>query len=98
MSITISKTKSTQRAHKALARRQRGDTMIEVLVTVIIIAVGVLGAAALQVTTLKNLSSSHSASVAAIVAEDFSERMRANPTAAMADNYVHPAAPTTFSD
>ena len=44
------------------ARRQRGDTMIEVLVTVIIIAVGVLGAAALQVTTLKNLSSSHSAS------------------------------------
>ena len=98
MSITTSKTESTQRAHKAVARRQRGDTMIEVLVTVIIIAVGVLGAAALQVTTLKNLSSSHSASVAAIVAEDFSERMRANPTAAMADNYVHTAAPTTFSD
>ena len=63
-------------------RSQRGDTMIEVLVTIIIIAVGVLGAAALQVTTLKNLSSSHSASVAAILTEDFSERMRANSGAA----------------
>jgi len=79
MSINISKSESAQPARKPLTRRQRGDTMIEVLVTVIIIAVGVLGAAALQVTTLKNLNSSHSASVAAIVAQDFSERMRANP-------------------
>jgi type IV pilus assembly protein PilV len=79
-------------------RSQRGDTMIEVLVTIIIIAVGVLGAAALQVTTLKNLSSSHSASVAAILAEDFSERMRANPTAALNDGYVHNAAPGAFPD
>jgi type IV pilus assembly protein PilV len=80
------------------ARRQRGDTMIEVLVTIIIIAVGVLGAAALQVTTLKNLSSSHSASIAAIVAEDFSERMLANPVATLADNYVHAAAPAAYPD
>jgi type IV pilus assembly protein PilV len=72
---------------------QRGDTMIEVLVTIIIIAVGVLGAAALQVTTLKNLNTSHSASVAAIMVEDFSERMRANPAAALANNYVHSEAP-----
>jgi type IV pilus assembly protein PilV len=83
---------------KVIGRRQRGDTMIEVLVTMIIIAVGVLGAAALQVTTLKNLNSSHSASVAAIVTEDFSERMRANPTAALANNYVHAAAPGAFPD
>ncbi len=79
-------------------RRQRGDTMIEVLVTLIIIAVGVLGTAALQVTTLKNLSSSHSASSAVILAEDFSERMRANPTAALNDGYVHNAAPVAFAD
>ncbi len=79
-------------------RSQRGDTMIEVLVTIIILAVGVLGAAALQVTTLKNLSSSHSASVAAILAEDFSERMRANPTEALNDAYVHDAVPGAFPD
>jgi len=79
-------------------RRQRGDTMIEVLVTIIVIAVGVLGAAALQVTTLKNLSSSHSATVAALVAEDLTERMRANPAATLADDYVHNAAPAAFPD
>lgn len=76
---------------QTLRRRQRGDTMIEVLVTIIVIAVGVLGAAALQVTTLKNLSSSHSATVAALVAEDMTERIRANPVGAA--NYVHSARP-----
>ncbi len=81
-----------------MRRGQRGDTMIEVLVTIIVIAIGVLGAAALQVTTLKNLSSSHSATVAALVAEDLSERMRANPDAALADDYVHNAAPAAFPD
>jgi len=79
-------------------RGQRGDTMIEVLVTIIIIAVGVLGTAALQVTTLKNLSSSHSASVAAILVEDLSERMQANPAEALNDAYVHTAAPVAFQD
>jgi type IV pilus assembly protein PilV len=72
--------------------------MIEVLVTVLILAVGVLGVAAMQVTTLKNLSSSHSSSVAEIFAEDFSERIRANPIAALANSYVHSAAPGTFPD
>jgi type IV pilus assembly protein PilV len=79
-------------------RGQRGDTMIEVLVTIIILAIGVLGTAALQVTTLKNLSSSHSASLAAILAEDFSERMRANPAEALADAYVHDTDPGAFPD
>jgi type IV pilus assembly protein PilV len=95
--------KTTQSKHARFAknpavRRQRGDTMIEVLVTMVIIAVGVLGTAALQVTTLKNLSSSHSASVAALVANDFSERMRANPTAALNNDYVHDSLPNTQTD
>jgi type IV pilus assembly protein PilV len=77
-----------------IPKKYRGDTMIEVLVTVLILAVGVLGVAAMQVTTLQNLNSSYSASVAEIIANDFSERMRANPTAALAGNYVHSAAPT----
>jgi len=89
---------SIKTAKPGRSQRQRGDTMIEVLVTIIILAVGVLGAAALQVTTLKNLSSSHSASVAAILAEDFSERMRANPTEALNDAYVHAAAPVAYPD
>ena len=96
----MSNTKSTQPARKSATRhqRQRGNTMIEILVTIVIIAVGVLGTAALQVTTLKNLSSSRSASVAAIVAQDFAERMRANPAAALAGDYDHSVAPTTTTD
>jgi type IV pilus assembly protein PilV len=80
------------------ARSQRGDTMIEVLVTTIIIAIGVLGSATLQVTALKNLASSHNSSVAAFVAEDFGERMRANPVAVLNDDYVHSTAPDTYPD
>jgi len=96
--MKINRSGFSPRAQRKVVRGQRGDTMIEVLVTIIILAVGVLGAAALQVTTLKNLSTSHSASAAAIIAEDLGERMRANPTAALADGYVHNAAPGVFPD
>jgi len=79
--------------------KYRGDTMIEVLVTVLILAVGVLGVAAMQVTTYQNLSISHSASVAALVADDFAERMRANGIEALADTYNHSADPgTAYTD
>jgi type IV pilus assembly protein PilV len=76
----------------------RGDTLIEVLITVLILAVGVLGVAAMQVTTLQNLNSSYSTSVAEIIAEDLSERMRANPTSALAGSYVHSAPPVPYPD
>jgi len=98
MSIETSKISHNQPKKMTVPRKCRGDTMIEVLVTVVILAVGVLGVAAMQVTTLQNLSSSYSASVAEIIADDFSERMRANPTAALADGYVHSVAPTAFPD
>ena len=98
MFVKTNQSKHARFAKNPAVRRQRGDTMIEVLVTMVIIAVGVLGTAALQVTTLKNLSSSHSASIAAIVADDFSERMRANPTAALNNDYVHAGAPGAYPD
>ena len=94
MFIEKSGLNSSPRRNIKVPRNYRGDTMIEVLVTVLILAVGVLGVAAMQVTTLKNLNSSNTAGIAGIVAVDFSERMRANPTAALADNYVHTTPPT----
>jgi type IV pilus modification protein PilV len=97
MFITANRSTQTTFPTAPTARRQRDDTMIEVLVTVII-ADGVPGAATLQVTTLKNLSSSHSASVAAIVAEDFGERMLAKPIAMNANAYVHSSAPAAYPD
>jgi len=93
MYIKTSKIRHSRFTGNPTVRRQRGDTMIEVLVTIIIIAVGVLGTAALQVTTLKNLSSSHSSSAAAMMADDLSERMRANPTAALDGEYDHTSKP-----
>ena len=80
-----------------MPRKYRGDTMIEVLVTVLILAVGVLGVAAMQVTTLQNLNISHSASTAGILADDFAERMRANGDEAKDNNtYDHTAKPLTI--
>ena len=94
----IKQTSSKHSIEPQCRRQQRGDTMIEVLVTILILAVGVLGVAAMQVTTLKNLNSSHSASIAAMLAEDFGERMRANNTAALDNSYVHSAAPTNVTN
>jgi type IV pilus assembly protein PilV len=79
-------------------RQQRGDTMIEILVTILVLAVGVLGVAAMQITTLKNLNSSHSASIASMLAEDFGERMRANSVGALANDYNHSAAPASVTN
>ncbi len=90
---------SHPRKSKAIVpRKYRGDTMIEVLVTVLILAVGVLGVAAMQVTTLKNLNSSNSAGVAAIVTNDFVERMRANGAEVLLGTYIHSNAPSTFTN
>lgn len=90
--------RNSKASNLKVRRRQRGDTMIEILVTILVLAVGVLGVAAMQITTLKNLNSSHSASIAAMLAEDFSERMRANSAAALANDYNHSAAPTEVTN
>jgi type IV pilus assembly protein PilV len=96
----IKTTESSERGSgkMMIPKKYRGETMIEVLVTVLILATGVLGVAAMQVTTLKNLNSSYSTSVAEITAENFVERMRANSVATLADDYVHSAAPSAFPD
>ncbi|MCH8106667.1 MAG: type IV pilus modification protein PilV [Proteobacteria bacterium] len=98
MFIKSGKLRDIRPGKLTIPRKYRGDTMIEVLVTVLILSVGVLGVAAMQVTTLKNLNSSYSASVAEIIASDFSERLRANPTEALAGNYEHGSKPTNFPD
>ncbi len=98
MSIRMNNISRTRQSKAIVPRKYRGDTMIEVLVTVLILAVGVLGVAAMQVTTLKNLNSSYSTGIAAIVTDDFVERMRANGAAVLADTYIHSAAPTGTTD
>ncbi len=66
---------------------QVGATMIEVLVTVVILSIGLLGMAGLQVRALKNAHGAHYRAQAAQYAYDMADRMRANRTAARAGAY-----------
>lgn len=60
--------------------RHAGMTLIEVLVTLVIISVGLLGVAALQITTVRNNQDAYVRSQAAMLASDMLDRMRANRT------------------
>ena len=61
-----------------IARAQSGITLIEVLVTVIILAIGFLGLASVQLLGTRNISNSNYRTLATIYAYDMAERMRAN--------------------
>ncbi len=71
-----------QRA-KAGSSKQRGFSLIEVLVTVLILAFGLLGVAGLLVKGVSNAASSEAMSKASQLAGDLADRMRANPTIAI---------------
>src|SRR5471032_2899795 len=61
-----------------LPRHQSGMTLIEVLVAVLILAVGLLGAAVIQLNALKYTDSSRMISQASFIAYDMLDRVRAN--------------------
>jgi type IV pilus assembly protein PilV len=55
-----------------------GFTLIEVLISMLVLAVGLLGLAGLQATSLKNNQSAYNRSQATQLAYDLADRMRAN--------------------
>jgi len=68
-------------------RSQKGLTLVEILVTLVIISVGLLGVAALHLTSLKNGYDSSSRSRATWLANDIADRMRANRDVARTGAY-----------
>jgi type IV pilus assembly protein PilV len=60
----------------------RGFTMIEILVALLVFAVGVLGAGALQLANFNNNKSNFYRSQAIILAQEIIDQMRVNPNAA----------------
>jgi type IV pilus assembly protein PilV len=70
-----------------LRRRQAGLSLVEVLVTVVLVSVGLLGIAGLQLTSVQNTNSASQRFEATLLAEDILERMRANRSQAMVGRY-----------
>lgn len=66
---------------------QRGATLVEVLIAVFILAVGLLGVAALQASALRNSGSALERSQAVIQTYSILDAMRANLTVARAGGY-----------
>ena len=62
-----------------LIRRARGFSLIEVLVSLLILSLGLLGVAGLQTTSLRSNQTAYFRSQATAAASDIIDRMRANP-------------------
>lgn len=66
---------------KTILSTGNGFTLLEVLITVVVFSVGLLGLAGLQVKSLKLAQDSFSRTVATMLAEEMADRMRANRSA-----------------
>ena len=85
--------------------RQAGFSLIEVLVTMLILAFGLLGVAGLLVGGVSNAAGSESFSKASQLAADMADRIRANPAVALSatSEYITaysdsiPTSPTTIA-
>jgi type IV pilus assembly protein PilV len=73
--------KRSQRLHNS------GFTLVEVLVTLVILSVGLLGIAALHTASLRNNLDSALRSQASALAADVADRMRGNRNAALDGDY-----------
>lgn len=65
---------------KASPYEQRGASLIEVLIALLIFTVGLLGLAAMQLSSLQSTADSGQRSQSVWLMQDFVERMRANPS------------------
>ena len=72
---------------KTKQSNQKGFSLIEILVTMIILAVGLLGLASLQAMSLKNVNNTQFRTLATIYAYDMAERMRSNKQGVTGGNY-----------
>ncbi len=68
-------------------RVQRGTGLLEVLVTVLVVGVGLLGAVALQAAALRNNQGSYERTQSAILTQGLLDSMRANLAGVAAGHY-----------
>lgn len=76
--------------------RRSGFTLIEILVALLVLSIGLLGLAMLQLQSLKYNTDAYFRTQATMLAYDIIDRMRANATAANAGRYVASEKPSTI--
>jgi type IV pilus assembly protein PilV len=74
-------------ARRSLPQHARGFTLTEILVTLVIISVGLLGVAGLHSMSLRNNFDALIRSHASALADEIADRMRTNRTRALAGDY-----------
>lgn len=62
-------------------QRQAGFTLVEILVTIVVLSIGLLGIAGMQASSLRNNQAAYTKTQAANLAADMADRIRANPGA-----------------
>ena len=75
---------NNQPGHRAT---QRGTTLIETMVALLVLSIGLLGIAAMQMSGLFNNRSGYERSQAVMLADEILERIRVNPTGAADGDY-----------
>ena len=69
------------------SRRQAGVSLIEVMISVLVVSLGMLGAAALQASALRNNQGSYERTQTSILTQGILDAMRANLAAVNANGY-----------
>ena len=88
----MSKYKFSQRL-----KQQSGFTLVEVLVSTVVLSIGLVGVAGLQAVSLNNNQSAFMRSQASVLAYDLADRMRSNVTGATS-NFYDPTNPTVTAN
>ena len=69
--------------------RQHGFTLLEVMIALVIFSIGLLGLAGLQARSLQSNTAAHYRTVAAVLAYDMADRLRANPAGVANGDYAN---------
>lgn len=76
--------------------RQRGDTLLEVLISVLVFSFGLVGLASLQISTIQKGRVTTEYNIAMQLAGDLAEQIRANPDALAQGWYSDPTVLVDF--